>query len=85
MGFGQPHVTGLAETTAPDALRVRPFDPCPPDTLGFELGGLLPLLRGLDRLVLDLQPDRELAGASLAQVHAWRAGQARQVGRSKRI
>jgi hypothetical protein len=41
---------------------VRALDPCPPGVLRFELDGLLPLPGGLDRLVVGLRPDRELAG-----------------------
>jgi hypothetical protein len=62
MGLGQPDVTGPAQATAPDALRVRALDPGPSCVLGFERGGLLALPRGLERLVVRLRPDRELAG-----------------------
>ena len=40
---------------------MRPLNPGPPGILGGELGGLLPLPRGLDRLVMGLRPDGELA------------------------
>jgi hypothetical protein len=62
MGLGQSHVPRPAQPTAADPLRVSALDPGPPGILGFELGGLLPLPRSLDRLMLRLQLDRELAG-----------------------
>src|SRR6266508_3162304 len=72
MGFREPEVVGSAQATASDAVRVRALDPGPSGILGCELGGLLPLPRGLDRLVVGLRPDGELArrvfgpGAGLA-------------------
>jgi hypothetical protein len=61
--LGQPEVTGLVQTAASDALRMRPLDPGPPGVLRGELGGLLPLPRGLDRHVLLFRPDGQLAGS----------------------
>ena len=60
--FASSEIPGPAQATAPDALRVRALDPGPLGILGFELSGLLPLPRGLDRLVVGLRPDGELAG-----------------------
>jgi hypothetical protein len=57
----QPQIPTLTEVKAPDALRQATLDPCPQGILGFELGGFLPLAGGLDRLVVGLGPDRELA------------------------
>jgi hypothetical protein len=56
----QPKVPTLAQVKAPDALREAALDPGPQGILGFELGGFLSLSRGLDGLVVGLQPDGEL-------------------------
>jgi hypothetical protein len=61
MGLGQPAVLGPAQATPPDGLRMRALNPSPPSVFDCELGGLLPLPRGLDRLVEGLRPDGELA------------------------
>ena len=61
MGFAVADVTTLAQATPPDGLRLRALDAGAPGVLGGELGGLLPLPRGLDRLVMGLRPDGELA------------------------
>lgn len=61
----QPEVPTLTEVKAPDTLREATLDPCPQGVLGFELGGLLPLAGGLDRLVVGLGPDRELPWGAL--------------------
>jgi hypothetical protein len=42
---------------------MRALNPGPLGILSFELSRLLPLPRDLDRLVVDLRPDRELAGS----------------------
>src|SRR5882724_5486470 len=57
----QPDVPTPAQINASRALREATLDPCPQGVLGFELWRLLALPRGLDRLVVVLQPDRELA------------------------
>ena len=44
----QPKVPTPAEIKAPGALREATLHPGPQGILGFELGGLLPLARGLD-------------------------------------
>ena len=62
MCLGQADVPGLTETAASDGLRVGAFNPGPLSVLRGESGGLLPLPRGLDRLVVGLRSDRELAG-----------------------
>ena len=64
MRFGLADVATLSYTTAPDGLRVRALNPSPPGVFSFELGGFLPLPRGLDGLVEDLRPDGELARRS---------------------
>jgi hypothetical protein len=60
----QPDVPAPAQIEAPCALREAALDPCPQGVLGFELRRLLALPGGLDRLVVGLQPDRELAWGS---------------------
>src|SRR5262249_23311886 len=62
MRLGEPEIPSPAQTTASDTLRVRALDPGPLGVLGFERGRLLPLPRGLDRVVDGLRPDRELSG-----------------------
>ena len=61
MRFGVADVTTLSHATPPDSLGVRALNPGPLGILGRELGGLLPLPCGLDRLVMGLRPDGELA------------------------
>ncbi len=61
MGLGQPAVPGPAQATPPDGRRMRALNPRPSGVFGCELGGLLPLPRGLDRLVEGLWPDGALA------------------------
>jgi hypothetical protein len=61
MRICEPNIAGPAQATAPDPLGVRAFDPGPPGVLGGERGGLLPLPRGVDGLMVGLQPDGELA------------------------
>src|SRR5687768_2903886 len=61
MGLGQPAVPGAAQATPPDGLRMRALNPSPPGVFDCGLGGLLPLPRGVDRLVEGLRPDGELA------------------------
>jgi hypothetical protein len=63
MGLGQSHVPRPVQPAAADPLRVGALNPGPPGVLGFERGGLLPLPRRLDRLMLRLRSDGELAGA----------------------
>jgi hypothetical protein len=73
----QPDVSTAAQINASRALREATLDPCPQGVLGFEFRRLLALPRGLDGLVVGLQPDRELAwGAPFAAVHAGRVGHA---------
>jgi hypothetical protein len=80
MGFGMAEVTTLAQATPPDGLRLRALDSGALGVLGGELGGLLPLPRGLDRLVLGLRPDGELAWRLLG-LGARRADRTRPTGR----
>jgi hypothetical protein len=62
-GMPSPHAPNRTTLrAAANALGVRALDPGPPGILSLKLGGLLPLPGGLDRLVLGLRPDRELAG-----------------------
>ena len=63
----QPQVPTPAEIKAPDALREAALHPCPQRILGFELRRLLALARGLERLMVGLRADRELAGGALAR------------------
>jgi hypothetical protein len=63
LGARQPNVPTLAEIKASDPLREAALDPGPQGILGFERRRLLALTRGLDRLVVDLRPNRELAGS----------------------
>jgi hypothetical protein len=77
----QPDVATAAQIKASRALREATLEPCTQGVLGFELRGLLALPRGLDRLVVGLQPDRELAwGASRRGTRL--AGGARATSRS---
>ena len=57
----QPDGPTPAQIEASRALREAALDPCPQGVLGFERWSLLALPRGLERLVVGLQPDRELA------------------------
>ena len=61
----QAQVSTAAEIKAPDPLREATLHPCPPRILGFELRCPLALPRGLERLMVDLWADRELAGGGL--------------------
>jgi hypothetical protein len=60
----QTDVPTPAQIEALRALREAALDPCPQGVLGFELWRLLALARGLDRLVVGLQSNRELAWGS---------------------
>jgi hypothetical protein len=80
MGFGVAEVTALAQATPPDGLRLRALDAGARGVLGGARGGLLPLPRGVDRLVLGLRPDGELARRLLG-LGARRADRTRPTGR----
>jgi hypothetical protein len=80
MCFGVADVTTLAQATPPDGLRLRALDSGALGVLGGELGGRLPLPRGLDRLVLGLRPDGELA-RGIFGLGARRADRTRPTGR----
>ena len=56
----QTKIPTPAEIKASDPLRETTLYTCPQGILGFELGGLLPLPRRLDCLVVGLRPDGEL-------------------------
>jgi hypothetical protein len=58
----QAKVSTPAEIKAPDPLRQAALHPCPQRILGCELRCLLALPRGLERLMVGLWADRELAG-----------------------
>jgi hypothetical protein len=58
---GVTDVATLAYATPPDGLRRRALNPSPLGILRRELGSLLSLPCGLDRLVIGLRPDGELA------------------------
>ena len=58
-------VSTAAEINAPDPLRQATLHPCPQRILGFERRGPLALPRRLERLMVDLWADRELAGGCL--------------------
>jgi hypothetical protein len=77
----QTDVPTPAQIEASRALRGVALDPCPQGVLGFEFRRLLALPRGLDGLVVGLQPDRELAWGAFRR---WtrRAGGARATSRS---
>jgi hypothetical protein len=66
MRFGLADVTTLSYATPPDSLGVRALNSGPLGILGRALGGLLPLPCGLDRLMVGLRPDGELARCILA-------------------
>ena len=57
----EAEISTPAEIKASDALREAALDACPQRVLGFEGHRLLPLPCGLDRIVVGLRPDRELA------------------------
>jgi hypothetical protein len=59
----QPDVSTPAQIKASRALREAALHPCLQCILGFELRCLLALPCGLDRLVMGLRPDGELAGS----------------------
>jgi hypothetical protein len=75
----EPQVPTPAEIKAPDPLRQATLHPCPQRILGFELRRLLALPRGLERLVVGLQPDGELAGRRMRRGTRL-AGRARTTG-----
>jgi hypothetical protein len=54
-----------AEINAPDPLREATLHPCPQRILGFARRCPLALPRRLERLMVDLWADRELAGGCL--------------------
>jgi hypothetical protein len=62
MRLGSSELSRLAQATASDPLRVRALAPGPLRIVGVERGGLLPLPRALERLVVGLRPDGALAG-----------------------
>jgi hypothetical protein len=57
----QAQVPTPTEINAPNALRQAALHPCPQGVLGVELRGPLALPRRLERLMVDLWADRELA------------------------
>ena len=61
----QPNVPTAAEIKTPYPLGQRTLYPRPERILRFELWRLLALPRGLERLMVDLWADRELAGGCL--------------------
>ena len=61
----QPQVPTLPEINAPGAWRETPLHPRPQGVLGSALGSLLPLACRLERLMVDLWADRQLAGSRL--------------------
>jgi hypothetical protein len=76
----QAKVATPAELNAPDPLREATLHACPQRILGFELRGALALPRRLERLMVDLWADRELAGGGLGG-SALPAGGTRTTGR----
>jgi hypothetical protein len=56
----QPQIPTPTEIKTSDPLREATLRPCPQGILRFELGGLLPLARDLERLMVRLQADGEL-------------------------
>ena len=60
----QTDVPTPAQIETSRGLREAALDPRPQGVLGFELWRLLALPRGLDRLVVGVQPDRELPWGS---------------------
>src|SRR5687768_4762845 len=81
----QPDVSTVAQIKSSRALREATLDPGPQGVLGFERRRLLALPCGLERLVVGLGPDGELAWAPFAEVQAGRAGHARHVAPSNRM
>jgi hypothetical protein len=81
----QAKVSTPAEIKSAHALREAALDPRPEGILGFECCRLLALARRLDRFMMGLRPDGGWRGAALAEVHAWRVGQLRQVAPSNRM
>jgi hypothetical protein len=77
----QPDVSTAAQINASRALREATLDPCPQGVWGFEFRRLLALPRGLDGLVVGVQPDRELAWGAFRR-GTRRAGGARTTSRS---
>jgi hypothetical protein len=61
----QPEIPTPAEINAADPLREAALHPCPQRILRFELRRLLALPRGLERLMVDLRADRQLARGCL--------------------
>jgi hypothetical protein len=61
----EPKVSTPAEIKAPRALREATLDPRPQGILGFKRRRLLALPRGLERLMVGLRADRQLAGSRL--------------------
>src|SRR5215813_10250984 len=57
-----PQIPAPTEINTSDSWRQAALHPCPQGILGFELGGLLALPRGLEHLMVGLWADRELAG-----------------------
>ena len=60
MGPRHANIATLAERKAPGTLREAALHPGPERIAGFELGCLLALARGLDRLMVGLGPHGEL-------------------------
>ena len=58
---GEPDGATPTAIKAPYPMREAALHTRPQCILGYALGGLLPLSRSLDRLVVGLRPDRELA------------------------
>src|SRR5262245_65843226 len=63
----QAAVATLAQSKAPDALREATLHARPQRILGFELGRLLALSRGLHRLMVDLRPHSKLPRAAFGR------------------
>jgi hypothetical protein len=63
----EANVLTLAEIKASDPLREAALHTCPQGILGFEYRRLLALPRGLNRLVVGLRPNRELARSRLGR------------------
>ena len=76
----EAEISTPAEIKAPDPLREATLHPRPQRILGFELRCLLALPRRLERLMVDLWADRELAGGCLGG-SALPAGGTRATGR----
>ena len=63
----QPDIAAAAQIKATHALRETAFHPGSQRVLGLEFIRLLPLARGLDRLVLRLRPHRQLTRLVLSR------------------